>query len=599
VNIEAAVQSGAIATMQSVAQSYPSVLVMLDGVLKCLSNLMLGGPEYKAAICTECGEEVLGIIRRLPHEAETLKQALRCIGNLATDDSNILIIVRQTATQAIVNSMKYQIGDSVFIQMAMEVIGNFASFEAPEDCEEDPEDVEASVFTIIAEEGGAHGVIDSMRANLQNASLLVAGMDALGNIANDPESCEGIVKDGAIQLIVDIMQSHDWNEELIERTVRLLSILTESESGLEAATEQNCMQVLLLAMKDHAKHGDFLQHAGLAMVNMSNSEDNREVIRLQGGVDTVLGIMESGAGTAGEDSIRFMNCATDILTRLSVDDELSSEIATKGMHVLAKVARANFDQTELLEVTFQLVAQLAFIAENLLAIVQHGGVELIFDAIEKHIGEERLMVRSIEVLDHISMAEDAEYAAIVAEAKGKEYIEEIMHMYEDNEKIQQVAGRALVTMTANQSLAARLEIDEAAIMANAEMTEDPLKDYRSMFASGTVVEEWQNGKPAGRIVFIPENMQSIVLKDTKKNTKKGRMMPLKSVAHVEMGLGKGHKKRMMGKKAREDCAFNIVGQHQEVISLTCSQPSDTERWVTALQKLLDVYLNHRKWLLKD
>ena len=401
------------------------------------------------------------------------------------------------------------------------------------------------------------------------------------------------------------------------------------------------MQVLLLAMKDHAKHGDFLQHAGLAMVNMSSNEDNREVIRLQGGVDTVLGIMESGAGTAaGEDSIRFMNCATDILTRLSVDDELSSEIATKGMHVLAKVARANFDQTELLEVTFQLVAQLAFIAENLLAIVQHGGVELIFDAIEKHIGEERLMVRSIEVLDHISMAEDAEYAAIVAEAKvrpllrphfgvclhswhtkclcsrahpltlrsiflrlgtpqGKEYIEEIMHMYEDNEKIQQVAGRALVTMTANQSLAARLEIDEAAIMANAEMTEDPLKDYRSMFASGTVVEEWQNGKPASRIVFVPENMQSIVLKDTKKNTKKGRMMPLKSVAHVEMGLGKGHKKRMMGKKAREDCAFNIVGQHSEVISLTCSQPSDTERWVTALQKLLDVYLNHRKWLLKD
>jgi hypothetical protein len=267
--------------------------------------------------------------------------------------------------------------------------------------------------------------------------------------------------------------------------------------------------------------------------------------------------------------------------------------------VLAKVARANFEHTELLEVMFQLVAQLAFIAENLLAIVQHGGVELIFDAIEKHIGEESLMVRSIEVLDHISMAEDAEYAAIVAEAKGKEYIEEIMHMYEDNDKIQQVAGRALVTMTANQSLAARLEIDEAALMAGAEMTEDPLKDFRSMFSSGTVVEEWQNGKPASRVVFVPENIQSIVLKDTKKNTKKGRMMPLKSVAHIEMGLGKGHKKRMMGKKAREDCAFNIIGQHQEVISLTCSQPADTERWVKALQALLDTYLNHRKWLVKN
>jgi len=206
INIESAVQSGAIATVQSVAQSYPSVLSMLDAVLRCLGNLMGGGDEYKAAICAECGDEVLNIIRRLPHEASTLKMALRCIGNLATDDHNILTIVRQQATQAIVNSMKYQIADTVFIQMAMEVIGNFASFEAPEDCEGDPDDIEASIYHIISEEGGAQGVVDSMRANLQNASLLVAGMDALGNLANDPASCDGIVQDGAVQLIVDIMQ---------------------------------------------------------------------------------------------------------------------------------------------------------------------------------------------------------------------------------------------------------------------------------------------------------------------------------------------------------------------------------------------------------
>ena len=94
-------------------------------------------------------------------------------------------------------------------------------------------------------------------------------------------------------------------------------------------------------------------------------------------------------------------------------------------------------------------------------------------------------------------------------------------------------------------------------------------------------------------------MQSIVLKDTKKGTKKGRMMPLNSVAKIELGLGPGNKKRLMGKKAREDCAFNIVGQHQETISLTCNQPTDTERWVEALSALLDTYLNHRKWLVKN
>ena len=425
-------------------------------------------------------------------------------------------------------------------------------------------------------------------------------MDALCNIANDPDSCEGIVSDGAVQLIVDIMQSHDWNEQLIDRTVRLLSILTESEVGCEAATENNCMQVLLLAMKDHAKHGEFLHNAGLAMVQMAHSEDNREAIRQQGGVDIVLGIMESSGETqASEEEAQFIRTATEILTRLSVDDELSAEISTKGMHVLANVSRANFDNVDMLVATFQLVVQLAFIAENLLAIVQHQGVELIFDAIEKHSKEEELMVRCIEVLDNISMAEDSEYSAIVAEAHGKDYIQEIMSIFPDNDKIQQVAGRALVTMTANESLAARMDIDEEALMASAEKTEDPLKDYRSMFTSGTVVKEWISGKPVDRHLFIPENMQSIVLKDTKKGTKKGRMMPLKSVAKIELGLGPGHKKRLMGKKAREDCAFNIVGQHQETISLTCNQPTDTERWVEALSALLDTYLNRRKWLVKN
>ena len=209
-------------------------------------------------------------------------------------------------------------------------------------------------------------------------------MDALCNIANDPDSCEGIVSDGAVQLIVDIMQSHDWNEQLIDRTVRLLSILTESEVGCEAATENNCMQVLLLAMKDHAKHGEFLHNAGLAMVQMAHSEDNREAIRQQGGVDIVLGIMESSGETqASEEEAQFIRTATEILTRLSVDDELSAEISTKGMHVLANVSRANFDNVDMLVATFQLIVQLAFIAENLLQSC-NTRASSIFDAIEKH-----------------------------------------------------------------------------------------------------------------------------------------------------------------------------------------------------------------------
>ena len=69
-------------------------------------------------------------------------------------------------------------------------------------------------------------------------------------------------------------------------------------------------------------------------------------------------------------------------------------------------------------------------------------------------------------------------------------------------------------------------------------------------------------------------------------------MPLKSVAKIELGLGPGQK-GLMGKKAREDCAFNIVGQHQETIAYVTSRRTRNDG--QALSALLDTYLNHRKY----
>jgi hypothetical protein len=447
---------------------------------------------------------------------------------------------------------------------------------------------------LICEEGGPLGIIETMMAikNTAKSDLLMAGMESLSNIANDPESAELIVMDGAIDLIVDVMQSHDWDDQLIDKTVRLLALLTDCETGRDTASQNNCMQVLLLAIKEHAKHEDFLHSAGKAMINLANDEENREIIRNSGGVDTILQLMEDCKGQGGENEVDLLNDCINILTRLSVDDELSATIATLGMHILAKVARVYFQHDNFLTHVFQLVAQLAFIPENLLCIVQHGGIELIFDAIEKHLTSEDLMVKCIETLDHISMA-DEEYAQIVAEAKGKEYVEEIVRMYADNEDVQEAGQACLTSMTAMASLASKVDIDDTELLVAEEPTDDPLKEFRSMLTSGSVLSMWEAGKKATRHVLVDWDAASILLKDTKKNTKKGVMMPLKSVKCIESGLGKGHKKRIMGKSAAADCAFNIIGQNGHVISLTCMTPSDTDRWVRGLEKLIDTFRNHR------
>lgn len=460
------------------------------------------------------------------------------------------------------------------------------------------------MYLTITEEQGPVGIIKAMKDNMQEAELLVAGLDALGNISVDGEAAGAIVEAGGCKLIVEIFQSHDWHQELIESAAKLLEHLTFAEcpGGQESATETNCLPVLLMALREHARNGNFMQHAGGAIVNLGRDEENKEVIRNSGGIDTILGLMEKGSGGDEEDEEEFLNVALSVLTKLSVDDETSSLIATSGTHILAKVARDHFDNDQMLVMIFELIAQLAFIPDNVLCLVQYSGIELIFDAIEKHLNSEELMVKCIATIDHITMA-DEEYATIVCEAKGKEYVEEIMSQYSDNEKVQQVGHTALISISAMQNLAMKSSSglspeEEDELLAKAELTQDPLEDYRAMLMSGSVLQEWKSGKPASKHVLISTDMQAIILKDTKKSAKKGVMMPLKSVKMITQGLGKGHKSRLFGKKAKEDRAFNIVGLHEEVISLTCNLPGDCDRWVAALKALLDTYKNHRRWLVK-
>jgi hypothetical protein len=591
------VEAGCVETMQSVMQSHPEESSILETALCLLSNLMFENDENKTIICEGCAEEIIEIFRRSTDNASVLKMALRCVGNLSTEDANILIIVRCSATQCIADAMRALQSDLEFTQMAVEVIGNFASLEAEED-DEDGDEVNG-VYEVINAEGGCAAIIEAMRNNISHAALLVAGMDALGNLCNDQDSAVQIIDARVVPLIIDVLQSFDFEEELLDRSVHLASMISYYDEGVESLCESNILPVLLLSLKDHAQYGDFMANSGEVIYHCCNhmedadlGEQSREVVKANGGISTIFGLMEKG------DDHEFLCSCVALATKLSVDDDLSLLIAAEGMYVLEKVVRDNFASDDFLVLVFTLIAQLAFIPENLLAIVQYHGIELIFDAIEKHLRSEELMVKCIETLDHISMA-DEEYATIIFEAKGLEYVEEIMKMYAGNEEVMQAGQSALVSMNAMQSLATVAKPgEEDTTNVAVEHTVDPLKDWRSMLNGGAVLQEWVKGTPQSRHVLIADDMMSIILKDTGKKTKKGLMMPLKSIKAIEKGLGKGHKKKMLGKKAKEELAFNIIGMHDEVISLCTNASGDCKRWVEALNSLLDVFKNHRKWLVK-
>jgi hypothetical protein len=73
-------------------------------------------------------------------------------------------------------------------------------------------------------------------------------------------------------------------------------------------------------------------------------------------------------------------------------------------------------------------------------------------------------------------------------------------------------------------------------------------------------------------------------------------MPLRNVISVDSGKQNDNHKRLIGRKAKDECCLNIVGTN-ETISVEFTVPSDAKRWCEALTALLKTYKTNRKWLL--
>ena len=64
---------------------------------------------------------------------------------------------------------------------------------------------EDSLF-VMANEGAITTTLQAMRAQPFNAALLIAGIDALSNIAEDDLNMERMIREGAVKDIIQSMQ---------------------------------------------------------------------------------------------------------------------------------------------------------------------------------------------------------------------------------------------------------------------------------------------------------------------------------------------------------------------------------------------------------
>lgn len=533
------------------------------------------------------------------------KMAIRCLGNLSGIDQNILTLVFSHTTQTLVQSLESHPEDDEILQMGIEVIGNFAGLD---DEDEDIADElgERSVYDAILSDGGVSGIIAAIEANESNSSLMLSAIEALTNIASDTSAAEEVAVLGCVEMVLQVMVSHDWDDGILHSSVELLAMLSISESGLAALKDCDGIQTVLNAMDgSDVNDNEFLLNGCRVLNSVAIDPDARHIIAENNGVKLLLGLMERCTAQLDVEEIedddeneelRFLQNATHVLTRLAVDDRLSAEVAS-FMHIILDMCRT-LNEAQFLSTVFGLIGQVAFLKENIANIVQHRGIEVIMTAISEHVEEENLIVKAIKTLDNISTANE-EYAELVANIGGKQIIEQVIETYEGNEMVRSAGQSALVSMNAMISLQTKIEMPEMPEELKPEV--DPLEKYRTMLKSGSQITEYHRGATKSRHFFASNDWSSIVLRDPKlkpNTTKKGGqvIMPLRNVISVDAGKQGDNHKRLIGRKAKDECCLNLVGTN-ETISVEFQVPSDAKRWCEALTALHKTYKTNRKWLL--
>ena len=191
---------------------------------------------------------------------------------------------------------------------------------------------------------------------------------------------------------------------------------------------------------------------------------------------------------------------------------MSSSIAEKGMHILMDVTQEHFMDPEFLTAAFRVLGHLAFVESNLTIIVQHNGIQVIIKAISRHPDSKELMVRSIQTIDNIAMA-NKENATIVIDEGGRELIESIMEAYPEDEDIQRYGKSAILSMDALKNLSMSAAISKQSAKKKAEEVEaekDPLSKFRNMLSAGSVLKVWTKGVPKACHVLASPDFRSIV-----------------------------------------------------------------------------------------
>jgi len=554
-----------------------------------LSNLMFKNMKIKDIIGRVLKKEILTTLRLMYKDAKVFDKTARALGNISFIDDHIRWVCSKSAVKTLVTAMNAHGSITAVQQLGIDVMGNFASVDESEVQDKIDRGEMQSVLRTLVHEGGARKIVDTFERS-EDPLLLQSCIKTLSIMAENDEVTESLIKMGVARLGLEAMQKFDYNDGISEWTVNLVQIMTCHAIGVDAIEANDGVAILLQKMEASADNPDLLAVIAAALKNMAVKESVRAKIQKGGGIEILIKVMSSNVGER-----EFLQESFDLLTRLSKEEDISVNIAQKGMHVILKCINNNRKHAQFLVPAFRTLGHLAFATENLKVIVQYGGIPLIINSILDNPENLDLVLQSIKTLDNIAMA-SPEYSKLVIEQKGLKTIEYLEDVYKnrpsDGQKgrdIVQACKSAKLSMTQIKTRKAPPKIIFAGRHDLVDPNVDPLKDYRNLLKSGHVFTDWTSGAGKKRHVYLSKDWKSLMWKDPKQN-KPSNTVLLKDLRGIRSGLQPGHKK-----KASQNTALAVVTP-TKTYCLETATSQERDVWVAALQALQETYRTNKAWL---
>mmetsp|Transcript_8936 Transcript_8936/g.17084 ORF Transcript_8936/g.17084 Transcript_8936/m.17084 type:complete len:1795 (+) Transcript_8936:30-5414(+) len=428
-----------------------------------IAAMMEGADGGVAKLTAEQADEVIAQLTRGDLNEAQMLALLGNVGHLCTDADNSGMLITRGGLLELANIMKNN-HDNEAVYMA--AAGAFANMA--EHCT-DP--------AILAHPSIVQAMCDLMkpRDNFKSAlnlDALTKGIVAAAKMKLTPELAEEFIKNQPFESLLNLLCEAD-DDLLLANAARLLAMASNNDDIAALLAQIANLRELIAAMRRHFKNQEFLKYGVYLLANMALTDELKNQIGIEGGIQLILMIME----TYPENQALIENCAyalanlsyeneincsfivacsgiqhllTAMATHNQVEDLLESSVCVLcnlchendnnkdkickagGAHAVVEAVLNNFHSLDLVISSFRTLGNLAYSTEAIKTIVESGAVQGIVAGMTVHNEELDIIDLAVRVLSNLASDMDPEVQTTMEQEGAVQAIVEVVDTYSNN-----------------------------------------------------------------------------------------------------------------------------------------------------------------------